>query len=403
MIVRPSIFKAIATTVMSDESPRGNPLQTLLATVLFGGGAFYGYNHYGDSIGEQLSSLRGKVTHRSRQYETYRDAPVMIDPVAQVTSHADRWVLPEPSASPPGVSVTLASSGASVDAVAAGSMASGSPTIDVADPIDRTSHHARPLKIGSWALDGFGPTKLANSDVRRILTRVIRRYDILAVQQVASIERDLVPRLMDVINGPEHRYDFITGPPTGPKARGEQLIFIFDTTKVQVDRRHSYAYADPAAKWTYDPLVATFRAAEPAAGQAWTFTAINFRIDLSRAADEIAAVGEVVSEAATVRRGEDDIVLMGLFQADDQYLQSALGGGPHGSTVPAVAHRSTDVYDRYQTSNVLVDTSRTREYLGRGGVFDFRRHMDLSTMQAEAVTSHLPVFAEFTAHEGGEL
>ena len=99
-------------------------------------------------------------------------------------------------------------------------------------------------------------------------------------------------------------------------------------------------------------------------------------------------------------RGEDDVVLAGLFQADDAYLLPTLSGPNVRAAVRSVP---TDIFGRHQTSNVLVDSRLTSEYIGRGGAFNFMRAYELSAAEAETVTSHLPVFAEFTPTEGGEI
>lgn len=268
---------------------------------------------------------------------------------------------------------------------------------------------SRPLaniRIGSWALDGFGPTKLSSGPARKYVTQVIRRFDVIALQQVASIERDLIPRLVELVNAGQAgaagvpRYDYVISESTGPTGRQEQLAFVFDTTKVLVDRRQTYMIEDPSGEMTYDPLVASFRAAKPPAEQAWTFSLVNVRVDLARAQTEVALLPAIMKSVRSDGRGEDDVVVVGLFQADDAYLIPTMGGG---AIRTAVASRSTDVFGRYQTSNVIIDTVPGREYLGRGGVFDYSSAFDLNPIQAEAVTSHLPVFAEFTAHEGGVL
>ena len=43
----------------------------------------------------------------------------------------------------------------------------------------------------------------------------------------------------------------------------------------------------------------------------------------------------------------------------------------------------------------------TPEFTGRGGVFDFLREFNLSLEQAEQVSDHLPLWAEFSVYEGG--
>ena len=258
----------------------------------------------------------------------------------------------------------------------------------------------RNLRIASWALDGFTPSKLANPTARLNLMRVIRQFDIIALQQIASIERDIVPRLADAANEAGRNYDYIIGEQTGPADRSEQLAFIFDVNRVKTDRRQTYTVADPDNQMLYDPMVAWFSAAEPPANQAWTFSVVNVRIDLSRAVQEVTLLPNIMSAVRMDGRGEDDVVMAGLFQADDEYLLPTIAGE---ATRAAVRSVPTDIFGRHQTANILMDTKMTSEYIGRGGAFDFLRVYNLSAAEAETISSHLPVFAEFTATEGGEL
>ena len=98
--------------------------------------------------------------------------------------------------------------------------------------------------------------KAINSLARQNLAKVIRSFDLVALQQIASVERDLIPRLVDAINHGETRYEYVISEPTGPKDRPEQLAFIFDTSRLRVDRRQTYTIEDPTDRLTYDPLVA---------------------------------------------------------------------------------------------------------------------------------------------------
>ncbi len=256
------------------------------------------------------------------------------------------------------------------------------------------------LRVASWALDGLGPTKLSRDVALTNLVKVIGNFDIIAVQQVGVTERDILPRLVDTLNEGRRQYDFVIGSPTGPDDRPERLAFIFDTERVQVDRTQTYEVADPDNALTYDPLVAWFRAAEPPPTEAWTFTLVNVRIDLGQAAEEVRRLAEILESVRRDGRGEDDVVLAGLFQADAPYLISALGTQP---ITAAVTGQPTDVRGRRRTSNLLFDRHRTTEFLGRGGVFDFLRAYNLDIDEAEAVTGQLPVYGEFTATEVGEF
>jgi hypothetical protein len=234
---------------------------------------------------------------------------------------------------------------------------------------------------------------------------VIRQFDVIALQQISSQQMDLVPRMVDAINesslgGGAPLYDYVIGPPTGPTQRGEQLAILFNPARVRVDRTQTYTVSDPDNQLTYDPLVAWFRAAEPSTDKAWTFSVVYVRIDLARAPREVALLGQLFKSVREDGRGEDDVVIAGLFQADDAYLLPVIAGP---QVQAAVSSSPTDIYGRHQTSNVLYDRASTAEAIGRGGVYDFLRVYNLSVAQAQAVSSYLPVYAEFSPLEGSPL
>ncbi len=254
------------------------------------------------------------------------------------------------------------------------------------------------IRIATWALDGFGPTKLSSSDSRRTMCRVIRQFDIVAIQQVSAIESDLVTRLVDAVNEGDPRYDFVLSKPTGPADRPEHLAFVFDTSRVEVDRTQTYSLTDPTDSITFDPLVAWFRAAEPSPDAAWTFSLVNVRVELPKAAAEVQLLPSMLTAVRRDGRGEDDVIMLGLFQADDSYLRSVLSASGHESVLRS---GMTDVAGRHQTANVIIHYANSTEYVGRAGAFDFLRVFNLSLAEAEAASTQLPVFAEFSPVEGG--
>ena len=361
---------------MMAESDRGNPIQLTAVVLLLVGGGWYFLHHYQiDGLDEvSVSSKRG--TESAERYISHTDVPSFMDS-ADSSSLVPQGI--------PDVGTT-ATNFAIAEQPVAESFVAKSPARTMSG-----------LKIASWALDGFGPTKLANPAARQNVARVIRQFDVIALQQIASIERDLIPRLVEAINQGDGRYDFVLGPPTGPTDRSEQLAFIFDKSKVVVDRRQTYTLDDPENQMTFDPLVAWFRGVQSLPGQAWTFSFVNIRIDLARAPNEVALLPKIIQAIRGDGRREDDLVIAGLLQADDAYLLPTLASK---SVQATVRNRPTDIFGRYQTSNLMIDTSSTTEYMGRGGVFDYLDTFNLNLAEAETVTSHLPVYGEFSATEG---
>lgn len=263
------------------------------------------------------------------------------------------------------------------------------------------------LRIASWAINGFGPQQLRDPDLATILLDMISRFDVVALQQVRGSERDFLPSLVAMLNQSGRSYDYLAGPIQGQNpslppgtlsSDGEQLVIVYDTNRVVTDRSQLYTVADPENRLSHKPLVAWFRAAEANPQRAWTFSLVNMRVDLSRARHEVAEMPRLIAAIHGDGRGEDDVVIAGLLQADHHYLMGILGGANHWF---ATHDKSTDVYSKYQTSNLIVDRRTTTEAVQRGGVIDFLRIHNLSIARAEKVTPHLPVYAEFSPWEGG--
>lgn len=373
-------LKSVSDGSMS-ESKGGSPFQTVLVLLLLIGGGWYFFNHY------QIRGLDG-LTVKPRSDEE-RASLIGLQDERLVHSPSDR-------------EANLALVWSSYDV-------SASTVPDPLQPISRDSSASRatpsgaaprvePIRVATWSLDGFGPTKLASPEARRTLCRVMRQFDVVALQQIASIERDLVARLVDAVNEGDPRYDFVLSKPTGPKDRPEHLAFVFDTSRLQVDRTQTYSLTDPTESVTYDPLVAWFRSAQATETAAWTFSLVNVRVDLANASAEVALLPSMLTAVRRDGRKEDDVVMLGLFQADDAYLRKILASSSHESVVRS---GTTDIFGRHQTSNLIVDRSNTTESVGRSGAFDFLRVFNLSLAEAEAASSHLPVFAEFSPLEGG--
>lgn len=400
---------------MSQESSGGHPLQAGLIVLCLAGGGWYFLRNY------NVDGLDGiSVSPKQEQRIGEMGEPFTFTSSTEIEQHRSERA----GSDRPSTAASEAKKQGGGGWFGAGLLTATRPTDSdfQADPIIsspsdqhaqrgasqsvRSSRYASdPIRIASWALDGFGPTKLASDLARKNLVRVVRQFDVIAIQQVSSLQMDLVPRMVDAVNesslgGGAPLYDFVLGPPTGPEDRSEQLAILFNPRRVRVDRTQTYTVADPDGQLTYDPLVAWFRAAEPMESQAWTFSMVNVRIDLSRAPGEVAVLDQLFQSVREDGRGEDDVLIAGLFQADDAYLLPMLAGPNIRASVTSTP---TDIFGRHQTSNLLYDHGPTVEAIGRGGVYDFLRVYNLSIAQAQAVSSYLPVYAEFTPLEGSPV
>jgi len=98
-------------------------------------------------------------------------------------------------------------------------------------------------------------------------------------------------------------------------------------------------------------------------------------------------------------RGEDDVIILGDLNVDDHHL-GLLGQLPQvhwAISGVATNTRGNKLYD-----NLVFSRAATSEYTGRWGVFDMIRQFNLTVDEALEVSDHMPVWAEFNLHEGGQ-
>jgi deoxyribonuclease-1-like protein len=258
--------------------------------------------------------------------------------------------------------------------------------------------NAGTIRLASFNIQVFGRTKLDKSDVMEVLAETVRKFDLVAIQEVRSTTDDILPRFVSLINSSGRHYNFVIGPRLGRTNSKEQYAFVYDTQTVEVDLTSVYTVEDHDNLFQRPPLVASFRARGPPPDKAFTFTLIDIHTEPDEAESEINALAQVYRAVRNDGHGEDDVILMGDLNADEKKF-GALKQLPNIawviSGVPTNT-RGTKTYD-----NIIFDRAATVEYTGRAGVFDIVREFNLTLQQALEVSDHFPIWAEFSAYEGG--
>ena len=182
---------------------------------------------------------------------------------------------------------------------------------------------------------------------------------------------------------------------------------LFDATTVEVDHSLVHSINVPPGTFRARPLAAEFRVRGPPANEAFTFALINVLVeppggpqDLNLLADIYLAERDrgLGADHGSVH-GEDDIILLGDLEADPEHF-GRLGNVP-GMTAAIVGVPTTTRGTRL-ADNILFDRRATVEYTGRWGVLDTVRELDLTPQEALEISSHLPVWAEFSSYENGQ-
>jgi len=253
------------------------------------------------------------------------------------------------------------------------------------------------IRIASFNLEAFGPTKADKPAVMEVLASTIRRFDVVALQEIRTERPDVLQRLLEQVNAAGRHYAMLVGPRVGRTASKEQYVYVFDQATIEVDRGASYTVEDPDDLLHRPPFVGWFRVRGPAPEEAFTFTLVNIHTDPDEVTEELRVLDEVFFSVRDDGRGEDDLILLGDFNADDQRLGdlSRVSG-----VMAAIAQTPTNTRGTQQYDNLVFQLPATNEYTGRSGVLDFLREHNLTMEQALEVSDHLPVWAEFSMREG---
>jgi endonuclease/exonuclease/phosphatase family metal-dependent hydrolase len=254
------------------------------------------------------------------------------------------------------------------------------------------------IKIAAFNIQVFGQSKLNKPRAMDILARIVRQFDIVAIQEIRSRDQDVVPRFIELINAAGRSYDYVIGPRLGDTSSKEQYAFIFDRQSIEVDRRFVYTIDDPDNLLHREPLVAWFRVRGPTTDETFTFTLVNIHTDPDLVPQELAVMDDVYSVVRDDGRNEDDVIILGDLNADDRHF-GELGQVP-GITW-AISGIPTNVRQTKQYDNLVFHSQATREFVGRSGVVDFMRQYNLSSEEALEISDHFPVWAEFSIYEGG--
>ena len=260
---------------------------------------------------------------------------------------------------------------------------------------------ANTITIASFNIKVFGQSKLKKSEVMDVLARVVRNFDMVAIQEIRSRKNDVIPRFVELINSSGRQYDFVVGERLGRTSSKEQYAYVFDTSRIAFISNSAYTVPDSGDRLHREPMVASFRAQGQQTGQAFSFTLVNIHTDPDEAGQEVDALDDAFLFVREQNPFQDDVILLGDLNVDADRL-GELGQLPNITwTVPATTPTNTLKTESYD--NILFDQSATTEFTGRSGVLDLESFFGLTREEALRVSDHLPVWAEFSAVEGGTV
>jgi endonuclease/exonuclease/phosphatase family metal-dependent hydrolase len=247
------------------------------------------------------------------------------------------------------------------------------------------------IRIASFNIQALGVTKAQNPRVMAVLSRIARRFDVMAVQEFRDESGEVAQVFLDRINRHASQpYAMIVGPRLGRTASKEQYVIYYRQELVRF--LDSFTVRDARDHFERPPLVARFVAGH------FDFRLIVAHIRPDDAASELAALARVAAQVD--EPAERDVIILGDLNADCDYFNEADEQHPlkaaqfHWIIANEVetAVRSGCTYDRI----VLTDGTVGHELVPNSArVFRYDREFGISPRLVRAVSDHYPVFAEY--------
>ena len=265
------------------------------------------------------------------------------------------------------------------------------------------------VRLAVFKLNEKAPYLKSDEPVQ-LVAEICRQYDVVALQNISRTDTTWIKRVTDLMNqmgsvgtqhlvsGQRRRSSYVAISDRSHRSGQTQTVIIFNQQTVQLDHSKWYVVDDPDGMFKHDPMVAWFRCLGAPAQEAFTFTLACLEIDNEQPAKELQQLGTLMRAIRTDGRGEDDVILMGDFQADDRGLDAIR----HQAGLSWVlSNRFTNVQQDRQFDNIVFSETPTTEFTGRGGVIDFIQKYGLRPTDGLALARRLPIWAEFSIYENG--
>ncbi|KAM6249870.1 deoxyribonuclease-1-like 2 [Porphyrio hochstetteri] len=256
------------------------------------------------------------------------------------------------------------------------------------------------LRIGAFNIQAFGDTKMSNEEVAGIIVSILRRYDMVLVQEVRDSDLSAVTQLMGQLNSVSASpYDYEVSGPLGRDNYKEMYLFIYRPDVVSVV--DTYQYEDPQDIFSREPFILRVSALHTKAEE---FVLVPLHSAPHDAVAEIDALYDVYL-AVVSKWGTDNIMFLGDFNADCAYVQPSDWSSIRLRTshvfkwllpdsADTTVGKSDCAYDRIVVCGAKLKKSVVPN---SAAIYDFQRVFQLEQEEALAVSDHYPVEVKLAA------
>jgi len=251
-------------------------------------------------------------------------------------------------------------------------------------------------KIAAFNIQIFGKTKSDKTDVMTVLTKIVREFDVVLIQEIRDASEQTIPNFIEKINQIEGAtYSFIQSPRLGRTTSKEAYAYLYNTETVQFIQGSDYVYNDTNDVFEREPYIASFKIGN------FDFVLAGIHTKPEDAYNEIGNLTSVVSSIQTAKPKEKDIIIMGDFNADGSYFNeddtSNLFKASEYNWIITNDIDTTVKTDYTYDRIVVLDTTLNHEYnAGTAQAFYFDQAYGLTNQTfVEKISDHYPIFAQY--------
>jgi len=248
------------------------------------------------------------------------------------------------------------------------------------------------IKIASFNIQIFGQSKINKPEVMETIARIIQEFDVVAIQEVKSVEQNVIPTLLALINDEDTQYDFIISERLGRSSSKAQHVVVFNTASVICDKTNHFTFDDVNDVFEREPHGVYCESGN------FDFLIVNNHINLYDVDNELVHLNTVINDLFDLSP-EKDIIVVGDMNADGRWFDE----DELSTIIPLWVQLIDNEVNTYvDASNLtlsrmmLRETTSDVEYTGESDVFRWDVEYGITDHDfIKKVSDHYPVYAKF--------
>lgn len=251
------------------------------------------------------------------------------------------------------------------------------------------------LLIAAFNVQIFGQQKSTNETLMNVIVKIIRRYDLILIQEIRDKTDDTINRLMKALNnqGSVH-FSHITSERLGSSTSTEQYSFLIRSDS-GISFKDKYQYQNQKVTFERPPFSVIFKSTKTEVTQ-FVLTALH-----SKPTEAVKEIGQLYEVHAAVQKkwNTDNILILGDLNAGCSYASKKalnkleIRKNPKfnwliSDNVDTTTKASNCPYDRFIMTGAKFKKSLI---VNSAGVFRFDKEFSLSPELTTDVSDHYPI------------